>query len=104
MAWQLSGFQVVSNGETLSCLIPVRVVPNASRAQIVGWQEDDRLRLKVAAVPEGGRANRAVEKLLAGALGLSVRAVRVEKGETSREKLVRVEGLSMEAVRAATGG
>jgi uncharacterized protein len=87
----------------LSCLVPVRVVPNASKSVVIGWQADGRLRLKVSAVPEGGRANRAVEELLAESLGLSARSVAVEKGETSREKWVRVAGLSMEEVKTKLG-
>jgi len=83
-----------------SCLLPVRVIPNASRVQIVGWQEDGRLKLKVASPPEGGRANKAVAELLAKALGLPKRAVSVEQGMTSREKLLRVEGLSLDELRA----
>ncbi len=83
--------------------MPLRVVPNASRAEVVGWQADGRLKLKVSAPPEGGRANRAVEELLAGALGLPKRAVAVEKGDSSREKLLRVNGLTMEEVKARLG-
>ena len=56
--------------------------------------------MKVAAVPEGGRATKAVEELLAEVLDLPKRAVSVEKGETSREKMVRVVGLNMEEVKA----
>jgi uncharacterized protein len=75
-------------------------VPNASKSVVVGWQEDGRLKVKVAAVPEGGRANKAVEELLSDALGLPKRCVAVEKGETSREKMLRINGLTIEEVRA----
>jgi hypothetical protein len=98
MAWELSGFEAV-NDAPASCLVPVRVVPNARKELIVGWQADGRLRLKVAAVPEDGRANKAVEALLAETLGLHARCVSVEKGHSSREKLVRVNGLGLEDVK-----
>jgi uncharacterized protein (TIGR00251 family) len=64
------------------------------------------LKVKVAAPPEGGRANKAIEELLAEVLDLPKRAVSVEKGETSREKLVRIVGLDAEGVRAriSSGG
>jgi uncharacterized protein (TIGR00251 family) len=75
-------------------------VPNASKSVVVGWQEDGRLKLKVAAVPEGGRANKAVEELLAETLGLPKRSVVVEKGDTSREKLLRINGMSIDDLRA----
>jgi uncharacterized protein len=86
-----------------SCLLSVRVVPNASRSVLVGWQSDGRYKVKVAAVPEGGRANKALEELLAEELGLPKRSVSVEKGETSREKTVRINGLSIEELRAKLG-
>ncbi|MFA5257045.1 MAG: DUF167 domain-containing protein [Opitutales bacterium] len=91
------------SGEDSSCLLPLRVVPNASRAQIADWQADGRLKIKVAVPPEGGRANKAVEELLAKALGLPKRAVEVEQGMSSREKLLRVRGLSLDEVRAKLG-
>jgi uncharacterized protein (TIGR00251 family) len=90
----------VSDSASTSFLLPVRVVPNASKSVVVGWQEDGRLKVKVAAVPEGGRANKAVEELLAEALGLPKRAVSVEKGDASREKMLRINGLSLDNIRA----
>ncbi len=83
-----------------SCLLPLRVGPNASRAEVGDWQADGRLKVKVAVPPEGGRANKAVEELLAKRLGLAKRDVSVEQGMSSREKLVRIKGLSLEEVRA----
>lgn len=74
-------------------------MPNASRSVVVGWQSDGRLKVKVAAVPEGGRANKALAELLADALELPKRCVAVEKGEASREKMLRINGLTIEEVR-----
>ena len=75
--------------------LAVRVTPNASADQIQGRGEDDAgrvfLKVKVRAVPEGGKANRAVEKLLAKTLKLPKSAVRVVTGETSRIKGVEIE-------------
>ena len=100
MVGQLPRFAVVSASAESSCLIPVRAVPNASKSVVVGWQADGRLKVKVSAVPEGGRANRAVEELLAEVLDVPKRSVSVEKGETSREKMVRVNGLTLEDVKS----
>ena len=73
----------------------VRVTPNASRDEIPERACDDAgrevLKVKVRAVPEGGKANRAVEKLIAKTLGLPKSAVRVVTGETSRIKGVGVD-------------
>jgi uncharacterized protein len=90
----------MADGKDKSCLVDLRVVPNASKDEIVGWMPDGRLKVKVHAVPEGGRANRAVEEFVAKALSLPKRAVSIEKGGTSRDKTVRVAGLSMDEVRS----
>ena len=75
--------------------LTVRVTPNAPADGILGRAEDDAgramLKLKVRAAPEGGKANRAVEKLLARVLRLPKSAVRVVTGETSRIKGVDID-------------
>jgi len=60
----------------------------------VAGVRDDRLALRVQAPPLEGRANVAVERLLAGALGIARGRVTVVGGQSAREKLVRVEGLT----------
>jgi len=86
-----------------SCLVSVRVVPNASKNEVVGWMDDGKLKVKVAAPPEGGRANKAVCELLSEALDLPKRAVSVERGETSREKTIRVEGVQLAMLKSRLG-
>ena len=71
----------------------LRVQPRASREAILGWREDV-LRVAVTAPPVEGEANRAVTRLLARALGVAPSAVRVVQGERSRDKVVRVEGVT----------
>jgi hypothetical protein len=72
----------------------VRAQPNASKDAIEGLGEEAsgqrHLKVRVRAVPEKGRANAAIEALLATALGVSRSAVSVEKGETRRIKTVRI--------------
>jgi uncharacterized protein (TIGR00251 family) len=70
-------------------LIAVRAVPGASRDEIAG-PIGDRLKVRVAAPPEDGRANRSVCAVVAAALGLRASAVTVESGLTSRDKTLRV--------------
>lgn len=81
------------------CELPVRVIPNASRDQIVGWHAG-ALKIKTATPPESGKANQAVCALLAQQLGLPKRAVSILSGATSQLKCLRVEGLDMAALRA----
>lgn len=75
--------------------LTVRVTPNASADRIEGRAEDDAgrvyLKIRVRAVPEKGKANSAVEKLVAKALKLPKSAVRVVTGEASRIKGVDID-------------
>jgi uncharacterized protein (TIGR00251 family) len=72
----------------------VRAQPNASRDAVEGLGEDAAgevfLKVRVRAVPEKGKANAAIEQLIARALGIPKSAVSVEKGETQRIKTVRI--------------
>ena len=76
-----------------SATLTVRVQPGASRERLTRMT-DGTLKAAVGAPPEKGKANRAVEKLLAKTLGLPVSAVRVVGGETSRRKTVRCDGIA----------
>jgi uncharacterized protein (TIGR00251 family) len=73
--------------------ISVRLTPRAARDEIAGWR-DGVLLARVTAPPVEGKANAALERLLAGALGVPKSAVRVVGGERSRDKTVAVEALS----------
>lgn len=70
----------------------VKVVPGASRDGIAGTL-GDRLKVRVAAPPEAGKANRAVCALLAARLGVAERTVTVATGHSSPEKTLLVAGL-----------
>ncbi len=65
------------------------VVPGASRTEVVGLH-GDRLKLRVAAAPEKGAANRKLLEFLAKSLGLPKKAVRLSGGAHNREKVVEV--------------
>lgn len=71
--------------------ITVKVVPGASRDRVAGLL-GDALKIQVSAPPERGRANTAVEALLANALGLPARDVSVIRGTTSPRKTVLIRG------------
>ena len=74
----------------------LRVTPNASLDRIDGPEvlADGTavLRLRVRAVPENGKANAAVTRLLAKALGLPKSAVTLVAGDTARLKTVQIDG------------
>ncbi|MFQ5416201.1 MAG: DUF167 domain-containing protein [Myxococcota bacterium] len=73
--------------------LPVKVVPGASRDDVAGWL-GDALKVRVAAPAERGKANAAVERTIAAALGIPGRCVRVVGGATSPRKIVAIEDLS----------
>lgn len=72
--------------------INVKVIPKASRAEVVGL-EGDILKVKLTAPPEGGRANKQLIEVLARHFNVPKRAVRILKGETSRQKIVEIDGI-----------
>lgn len=76
--------------------IHLRVTPNAGADRIEGVElRDDGmavLRVRVAAVPDKGRANAAVVALLAKALGIAKSDLTVAAGETARLKTIEVRG------------
>ena len=78
--------------------LAVRVQPGARQAALIGRREDGVLALKVTAPALEGRANRAVEELLAERLGLRRSQVKVARGATSRLKQVEFEGISQDAL------
>ena len=61
----------------------------------------DGWRLRVAAPPEDGRANQAVERLLARTLGLHTRDVRIVRGHGARDKVIEIDGLDASQVERA---
>lgn len=78
-------------------LLWIKVVPGASRNQIVGLL-GDRLKIRVSAPPEGGKANKAVCELLAKALGVRANQIAIESGQGNPEKVVRIAGVAVEEV------
>jgi len=76
----------------------VRVVPRASKNEIVGFH-GDALKVRLAAPPVEGRANEALIAFLAHRLGVRKSQVEIVAGATSRQKIIRVIGLSPQELR-----
>ncbi len=73
--------------------VHLKVVPGASRAAIAGVY-GERLKVRVTAPAESGKANKAVLRLLAGALDVPVQALEILRGASSPLKTVAVEGIT----------
>jgi len=69
--------------------IAVRVTPRAARNRIT--QKDGQIRVYVTAVPEDGKANVAVQKLLAKALGVAKSRLTLIRGQTARDKTFTID-------------
>lgn len=76
----------------------VRVQPRSARNEIVGLH-GDALKVRLSAPPVDGAANVALVDLLAEALGVPRRCVRIVSGATSRGKVVEVDGANVENIR-----
>ena len=81
-------------------LLPVKIVPDASRTRLVGlWQ--NRAKIAVACPPEKGKANRALVSLIAELLKVRKQDISVVSGQRSPVKTIRIEGVTADAVRTA---
>jgi uncharacterized protein (TIGR00251 family) len=79
----------------VSCRLKVKAVPGASRSEIVG-RLGAALKIRVAAPPEGGKANREILDLLAERLGLPAASVTLVSGAASPAKVVELLGITAE--------
>ena len=81
-------------------LFDVKVVPRASRERL-GPDMGERLKVSLNAPPVDGAANEALRALVAKTLSVARGAVSITAGLSSRNKTVRVEGVSEALVRGA---
>ena len=81
----------------------VRVVPRASRTEVVG-EHDGALKIRVAAPPVEGAANEELTRFLARQFGVPAREVEVISGHSSRAKRVRARGVTADQLRRLAAG
>lgn len=84
-------------------MFTVRVVPRASKSEIVGEFEGS-LKVRISAPPVDGAANEEVVRLLAKSLKVSRSAVSITAGHISRTKRIRIDGVTPEQLRELAGG
>ena len=76
-------------GETL--ILNVRVLPRASRDEVVGIQAD-RLKIRITAPPVDGSANAHLTRFLAREFGVAKSQVEIVSGQTGQEKRIAIHG------------
>jgi uncharacterized protein (TIGR00251 family) len=82
--------------------LSVRVQPRASRSEVVG-EHDGALKVRLAAPPVEGEANRELVRFLAKVLHVAPSRVSVVSGAIGRSKVVEIEGLAVADVERALG-
>ena len=82
--------------------IPVKVAPRASRSAVIGLH-DGAIKVALAAAPVDGAANRELMELLSELLSCPKSSVTVIRGETSKRKVVLVQGLSRLVIEKKLG-
>lgn len=75
----------------------VRIVPRASTSEIIG-EHDGALRIRIAAPPVDGAANRELIRLLAKRLKVPQNAVEIVAGAGSKNKIIRLQGVTATAL------
>jgi uncharacterized protein len=70
--------------------IPVKVIPRAAKTECSGFLEDGSLKIKLAAVPDKGKANEELRRFFAELFEIDRRQVSIVSGESSPRKLVRL--------------
>jgi uncharacterized protein YggU (UPF0235/DUF167 family) len=78
--------------------LTVRVIVRASRTALAGLLPDGTLKVRVAAAPTGGAANRALIAYLAKLLGIRENAIESVAGEKGRNKILAISNLGAREV------
>jgi len=71
--------------------ITVKVIPKSSKTELVGYLADGTWKVKVAAVPEKGKANKELCAFLAEHFGVPQSRVSIVSGQTAPVKRIRIE-------------
>lgn len=80
-------------------LISLQITPKSTKNEIIGWIKDGFgkpvLKIKVAAVPEGGKANAELIKFLAKEWGVARACLEIVSGDTSRHKRLKIHNIDI---------
>jgi uncharacterized protein (TIGR00251 family) len=88
-----SGPHEKDNNRPEAAVLSIRIQPRASKNGIV-VMENGKLKIRLTAPPVDGAANEALVKFLADTLSVPKSQVEILSGQTSREKIIRISGIS----------
>jgi len=91
----MSWYRLAADG---SAVLHLHIQPGAKTSEVVGLH-GEALKLRLAAPPVDGKANAALLAFLAEQLGVAKSSLELLRGETSRQKTVRVSGVGEEKLR-----
>lgn len=91
---------MISNQKDGSVFLSVYVQPGASKTEIVG-PHNGSLKIRIKSPPIDGRANEALIEFLAEFFQIAKRSIEVIKGQTQRNKVVRISGIEYKNLEAA---
>jgi uncharacterized protein (TIGR00251 family) len=77
-------------------VIQIKVVPKASKTQVI--KEKEWIKIKLTSPAQKGKANKQLIELLSKKLRLPKSKIKIVSGETSRDKQISIEGLSEEEI------
>lgn len=87
------------NTPPTSITLPIKAVPGASKDQIAGML-GDRLKVRIAAPPENGKANKSICTLIARSLNIKPSMIKVTSGQTNPEKVLTISGSDFPSTKA----
>jgi len=82
--------------EVEKTVLKVKIIPRASRNEVVGFMDDGTLKIKLTAPPVDGQANLAVLKYLSGILHVPAGNIEIISGKTSHNKLISIIGIKQD--------
>lgn len=81
-------------------LLHLRVQPNASKSAVAG-PHGQRLKIRLQSPPQDGKANRELIRFLSKTLGIGKSCIELIRGQTSRDKTVRLQDITIDQLLAA---
>lgn len=82
----------------MSITINIKLIPRSSKNEIIGWQADGRLKIKITAPPVDGQANAALVEFLAKHFRVPKSTIEILRGTTIPEKTVRLHTLDKDVL------